>query len=49
LLKKIKGEYSKVITEKGAVMDIWIVALHQDYMGKRLLHQMIIANEVLGL
>ena len=30
-------------------MDIWGVALHQDYMGKRLLYQMMIANEVLGL
>ena len=48
-MKKIKGEYEKVITEKGVVMDIWGVALHKDYMGKRLLYQMMIANEVLGL
>jgi hypothetical protein len=49
LLKKIKGEYSTITKENGVVMDIWGVAIHEDYMGKRLLYQMMIANEVLGL
>jgi hypothetical protein len=49
MLKKIKGEYSTIIKENGVVMDIWGVAIHKDYMGKRLLYQMMIANEVLGL
>jgi hypothetical protein len=49
MLKKIKGEYSTIIKENGVVMDIWGVAINKDYMGKKLLYQMMIANEVLGL
>jgi hypothetical protein len=33
----------------GKVIDIWGVTLHKDYTGKRLLHKMMLANEVLGM
>jgi len=32
----------------GKVIDIWGATLHKDYIGKRLLHKMMLANEILG-
>ncbi len=44
----IDGKYQPLLREKGVVMDIWGVALKKQHMGKRLLHKMMLANELLG-
>ena len=45
----IKPSYRTHISAVGKVIDIWGVTLHKDYTGKRLLHKMMLANEVLGM
>ena len=49
MIRRMKGKYASVIYQKGIVLDIYASAIHKDYMNQRLVHQMVMTNEILGL
>lgn len=48
MIEMLKPEYRQILKEKRSVLDIWGVSILKEHTGKKLLHKMMLANEMLG-
>jgi hypothetical protein len=44
----VDDKYQPLLGQTGVVMDIWGAALKRHHMGKKLMHKMMLANQILG-